>query len=492
PLTAEDIAQRRELLKQKQQEKITASSEESANRTEETNPTTTDNSVTNTVQSESNENVDEHVFLAFARVYSGRLKRGQKIFVLSPRHDPVLFVGKDLSQVPVRSISQHVHEFIVQDLYLMMGREFTQLDQVPAGSIVAIAKLDSLVLKSATLSTNIFCPSFTGLHFEASPIVRVAIEPKNPGQMKQLRHGMCLLNQADPLVECTLKDTGEYILSTAGEVHLQRCIDDLTKIYARIEINVSAPIIPFRETIILPPKFDVLNEALANQQQQFKSNKTTKERPSWLLEDGLVELSTQNHQCRFQIRAVPLPDSVTRLLDENPSLLAIIEQAQGRDDKKGTVELNDQTLDQIRQLRTRLNEEFIASNEHMWNANTVDEIWSFAPHKCGPNILLNRIPNSIYRQRSASIWTIALNNQMKTTRDTSSSAKDDYDISIINGFQLATAKGSLCKEPLMGVAFIMERWEINTIANDENNDVQQESSETNNSEVTTIATATVN
>lgn len=49
--------------------------------------------------------------------------------------------------------------------------------------------------------------------------------------MKQLRHGMNLLNQADPLVECTLKGTGEYILSTAGEVHLQRCIDDLTKLY---------------------------------------------------------------------------------------------------------------------------------------------------------------------------------------------------------------------------------------------------------------------
>jgi len=45
---------------------------------------------------------------------------------------------------------------------------------------LAIGQLDSLVLKSATLSTNIFCPSFTGLHFEVSPIVRVAIEPKNP------------------------------------------------------------------------------------------------------------------------------------------------------------------------------------------------------------------------------------------------------------------------------------------------------------------------
>lgn len=53
--------------------------------------------------------------------------------------------------------------------------------------------------------------------------------------------------------------------------------------YANIEINVSAPIIPFRETIIPPPKVDFLNEALANQQQQFKSNKTTKERPVWLL-----------------------------------------------------------------------------------------------------------------------------------------------------------------------------------------------------------------
>ena len=48
--------------------------------------------------------------------------------------------------------------------------------------------------------------------------------------MKQLRQGMHLLNRADPLVECSLKNTGEYILATAGEVHLQRCIDDLTKL----------------------------------------------------------------------------------------------------------------------------------------------------------------------------------------------------------------------------------------------------------------------
>lgn len=43
-----------------------------------------------------------------------------------------------MNEVSVRSISHHVHEFIVQDLYLMMGREFTLLDQVPAGNIVGM------------------------------------------------------------------------------------------------------------------------------------------------------------------------------------------------------------------------------------------------------------------------------------------------------------------------------------------------------------------
>jgi ribosome assembly protein 1 len=53
--------------------------------------------------------------------------------------------------------------------------------------------------------------------------------------------------------------------------------------YGHVEINVSAPIIPFRETLIPPPKVDFMNESLVNQQQQFKSNKTTKERPPWVL-----------------------------------------------------------------------------------------------------------------------------------------------------------------------------------------------------------------
>ena len=41
-----------------------------------------------------------------------------------------------------RSVSPYVHEFIVQDLYLMMGREFTLLDQVSVGNIVGTLTLN--------------------------------------------------------------------------------------------------------------------------------------------------------------------------------------------------------------------------------------------------------------------------------------------------------------------------------------------------------------
>lgn len=101
PLTADDIAQRRELLRQKQIEKpTTTTNEESTNQTVENQQPKSENGVAlnpttaTTTTTESNEELDDNAFLAFARVFSGRIKRGQKIYVLSPRHDPSLFVDK--------------------------------------------------------------------------------------------------------------------------------------------------------------------------------------------------------------------------------------------------------------------------------------------------------------------------------------------------------------------------------------------------------------
>ena len=47
--------------------------------------------------------------------------------------------------------------------------------------------------------------------------------------MARLVRGMRLLNHADPCVQVLVQETGEHVLVTAGEVHLNRCCDDLRK-----------------------------------------------------------------------------------------------------------------------------------------------------------------------------------------------------------------------------------------------------------------------
>ena len=51
-------------------------------------------------------------------------------------------------------------------------------------------------------------------------------------EMGALVEGLRLLNQADPCVHVLVKETGEHVIVTAGEVHLQRCVDDLKLRYS--------------------------------------------------------------------------------------------------------------------------------------------------------------------------------------------------------------------------------------------------------------------
>ncbi len=51
---------------------------------------------------------------------------------------------------------------------------------------------------------------------QASPIVRVAVESARPAEMPQLEEGLRLLNRADPFVELSVLDSGEYVIGAAG------------------------------------------------------------------------------------------------------------------------------------------------------------------------------------------------------------------------------------------------------------------------------------
>jgi ribosome assembly protein 1 len=223
-------------------------------------------------------------FLAFARVFSGVLSVGQRVFVLSALYDPL----------DAESWNRNVQEARVEALYMMMGRGLEPKSSVSAGNVVAIRGLAQNILKSATLSTTRHCWPFASMTFQAAPIVRVAIEPSDPTDMGALTRGLRLLNRADPFVEVSVSGSGEHVIAAAGEVHLERCIKDLRERFARVELVVSPPLVAFRETV----------DAEGGTVDGVKTVPGQSE---------FVETTTPNGRCTVRVHVTRLPAAVTKV-----------------------------------------------------------------------------------------------------------------------------------------------------------------------------------
>ncbi|XP_072762084.1 elongation factor-like GTPase 1 isoform X2 [Anoplolepis gracilipes] len=443
-LTSEELAQRREIVRQKHAEQLERKT------VTENHQENTHNSVVShedVKQKDVTEDRSDGTLVAFARVYSGTIKIGDEVFVLGPKHNPAVALEREKAGEEVDSSlvlkdlkpGKHITKVTISKLYILMGRELEAVNKVPAGNVFGIGGLEEHVLKTATLSTTVACPSFTELTSLAVPILRVAIEPKHPNDLPKLISGLKLLNQADACAIVHMQENGEIVLSTAGEVHLERCLEDLKLRYAKVDINVSDPIVPFRETIVPPPKLDMVNEAIEKK-----------------VEEGRLEIWTSNRQCCFEIDARPLPENVTKLLEKNSNLIKLLDSYYDRDIEQngehenfsGENQPNERFISDKKQKEAKIfkNELEAAFLKAGWEDNILDKIWSFGPRKCGPNILLNETD---YKQKK--YWE-----QQGTNID----SRAIYDSSIVNGFQLATLAGPLCEEPMMGVCFVLKKWEI--------------------------------
>ena len=391
---------------------------------------------------------EKGILLAFSRVYSGTIHKGQTLYVLHPRYDPREVV---LSCVPHSDeLPPYVSKFTVGDLYILMGREVLAVEEVPAGNVLGIAGLEELVLKSATVASSLACPAFRPMSFMAAPIVHVAIEPVHASDMPALVRGMKLLNQADPCVEVMVQGTGEHILSTAGEVHLEKCLDDLRDQFCLVELNVSAPIIPFRETVILPPKIDMVNEAISSENEVKLVTDLQLKGPT---NDPLsTSIQTANKACTLWILAKPLLPKVTELLEKNSHLLRTLNLLKVGASSSDKVKFSKETLRQLQEFKSDLHSAFIenADDSFEWE-EAVDSIWSFGPRNTGPNVLLNGLPS----YKRPSIWSALESNGSKVP------TLRDYDSSIVSGFQLASLSGPLCEEPMHGLCFILKEWSYN-------------------------------
>lgn len=225
-------------------------------------------------------------------------------------------------------------------------------------------------------------------------------------------------------MQVLIQETGEHVLLTLGEVHLERCITDLENDYAKIKLNVSKPIVQFRETIVLDTEKD-------------KSD------------DKTITISTANKQCCIKIMAVPLPEEVVSLLDKNNELFKVFSENNDIDTVSSTVQ------DTLKVIKDKLKDIMVMENAlYNFDVNTVDKIWSIGPKKCGTNILIN-----LSDYKHPCFWK-------SNDTDNNAVANDPrcyFDNSFINGFQLATLAGPLCDEPMQGVGFIIKEWLIDNM-----------------------------
>ncbi|CAO1333103.1 unnamed protein product [Diamesa hyperborea] len=349
----------------------------------------------------------DQVLIAFARVYSGVISAGSTVHLVKSGYNPKL---KNLDEV---------EEVTIKRVFLMMGRHFEALEEAHAGMIIGIWGVHKHVVKTGTLSSSYDCPPFSALEILAPPVLRVAVEATNTNDMPKLVKGLRLLNQVDSCVQVLIQDTGEHVLAVLGEVHLEKCIRDLKDSYAKIEINVSKPIVQFRETIMLDPMGKIKN-------------------PIELLKDDekSVTILTRNNTCTIKMVAIPLSPEVVKILEKNNTFVkAFIEKLENN---SGPIQLNSE----LKEMQELIKEEFQSTTN---GVITDSDIWSMGPKKMSSCMLVNK---SQYKHLN--FW--ATGESLETA--------GPFDRSIINGFQAAVQAGPLCAEPMHGVCFVMLEFKV--------------------------------
>ena len=390
----------------------------------------------------SNFSSDSYSIVAIARVFSGTLFRGQMLYILHPQYDPKdikLELQECLKETLLQAeLPPNVSIVKISELYLLMGGELINVESVPAGNICGVYGLDKILLKNGTLSNTLHCIPFTPLYYITPPILKVAVEPIQVSQLDYLVRGINLLAQADPCVQTSVEESGEYVIYCAGEVHLQKCIEDLTKNFAiGIDFEVSAPIISFRETVISIQDLEQCKSLICNQPSNLK---LLPNNPY----DNIYTNSTPNKKFEISMTVRSIPTDVVHFLEGNIRVIRLINSINAQREISH-FHIREDELHTLKIFKSRLNELMLLAGDEWINA--VNNIWSFGPKMVGPNILLNFSKDNL----GISIWPTILNDNEPFSQS--------FYSNIIHGFQLATFQGPLCNEPLVGVCFIISNFE---------------------------------
>ncbi|XP_055328555.1 eukaryotic translation elongation factor 2-like [Paramacrobiotus metropolitanus] len=259
---------------------------------------------------------DKGRFYAFGRVFSGVVQTGQKVRIMGPNYVP----GK----------KDDLYEKSIQRTVLMMGRGTEAIEDVPSGNICGLVGVDQFLVKTGTITTFKDAHNLKVMKFSVSPVVRVAVEPKNPADLPKLVEGLKRLAKSDPMVQCIIEESGEHIIAGAGELHLEICLKDLEEDHACIPIKTSDPVVSYRETV---------------------SEESSE----------LCLSKSPNKHNRLYMKAVPMPDGLAEDIESGEITAKQEFKARGR----------------------------ILADKYGYDVGEARKIWCFGPETSGANLLMD-------------------------------------------------------------------------------------------------------
>lgn len=422
--------------------------------------------------------------IAFARVFSGSISVGSKLYAYGPKYkvaDDGTFDDATVAEVTVTN------------LYLLMGRSADSLQSVSAGSIVGIGGLEDVVIKTATVSSEPpgqclpagLSLSHTGLQRDA--VVRVAVEPHLPGQLPILETGLRKLNQSDPSVETSVTSAGEYIVAASGELHLERCLKDLRETFTTgIQIHVSKPLVSFRETVIGGSSLHVDDED--EKKSLDSSDEKKNEGDDYLESDPYLQIPTiqsgkgvivSNSIFSFRVFAAPIPTHLSNALEEARKVVQSISNTRNFD-KSICVNVREKLIAALKKDVEDFKSENVPSSEleRCWLESILPHVWSCGPKRFGSNLLVGPYPSPILSEPLRYIFND--NAQPENRAVESSRRMRELESAIATGFQLGVQAGPLAEEPMHGVAVFVR----DLVFKNEASELMEPSNESNSSEGT--------
>jgi elongation factor G len=182
--------------------------------------------------------------LTFLRIYSGVIKKG----------DQMLNSTKGKRERVGRMMMMHSN-----------SRE--EIDWASAGDIIALAGLKE------TTTGDTLCDPQKPVVLETmtfpEPVIEIAVEPKSKADQEKMSAALARLAAEDPSfrVETDL-ESGQTIMKGMGELHLDILVDRMKREF-KVEANIGAPQVAYRETISRAAEVDYTHKKQTGGTGQF-------------------------------------------------------------------------------------------------------------------------------------------------------------------------------------------------------------------------------